>query len=413
MDITQAGQMITWLDEEHRRDKAQLTELRQRVEGQSVEIKDQNKRIQELEGRLAATQARLSHFTTVEQSIQHVRDELVLMVRAQEEDIARYQREQSKVRQLEQETISRSVGELRRHLDAIPPLQERLVTLRAEDQRLGEALLSLQTRLTAHERQTASLPDRISYVEGLRTQDVQGITKIQEEILELLRRTEATAGKQGLIEDMARKNEQRINAIVPFRDEILKRHAQLAEDLRLREALVERQIKDWQSVVAHFEEQLGNQRKIIERYTQRSDEVQQYLSAIEEYKDSINREQKQVTELQRMAEVRQRRELEEWIAAYEQRWTKFRLEREAQWNQQIARNEEVTLRTKQLEESREADLEQVRKLARQLIAIQDEYRGKLRELWAVQERAALFQLDEVRRWYDEISAVVADKVGNR
>ncbi|MDQ4076102.1 MAG: hypothetical protein M3220_07625 [Chloroflexota bacterium] len=412
MDINQASQMISWLDEEHRRDKALLTELRQKVESQAVEIADQHKRVQELEARLTATQAKLVRFNTVEQAIQNVRDELVMMIKEQEEDLARYQREQVNSRQVEQESISRAINELRRNLEVIAPLKERITTLKAEDQRLGELTMNLQTRLIAHERRIAQLPDRISYVEGQRAQDVKAVAQVQEEVVELMRRTETLGSKQTLVEDIALKNEQRLNSLSMVREELNKRQAELAEHVRLKEANVDRQMRDWQDTVSRFEEEMGKQRKQLERFAYKQEEAQQYLVGIEEYKEALNRDQKQVAEQQRMAEERQRRELEEWITAEEQRWTRFRLEYEAQWHRHESWSEEVMNRLKQLEAVREEDLGRIRQINKELLVMREEYRSKLRELWAVHEQVAIFHLDEARRWYDEISAVVAEKNGN-
>ena len=57
MDLNQLTQMVTWLDEERRRDKTELAKLQQRVESLAAEIAEQARRIQKLEGRLARTQA--------------------------------------------------------------------------------------------------------------------------------------------------------------------------------------------------------------------------------------------------------------------------------------------------------------------------------------------------------------------
>ena len=59
MDLTQLSQMVTWLDEEHRRDRAEIARLQQRIEAQSADVIEQARRIQELEGRLAQTQGQL------------------------------------------------------------------------------------------------------------------------------------------------------------------------------------------------------------------------------------------------------------------------------------------------------------------------------------------------------------------
>lgn len=412
MDINQAGQMIRWLEEEHRRDKSMLIELRQKVESQMVVVNDQNKRIQDLEGRLAATQAKLTRFSLLEQAIQQAKDEMLHIVQELEEDMIRYQRNHTQGRQLEQENSSRSINELKRHLEVIPPIQERLNILKTEDLRLGEVVLDLQARLTNHERKSAALPDRISYVEGQRAQDVKIVSQLQEDAVKLMRRLENLSGKIELVDDISRKNEQRVTVLSSYREDLSKQQSLLIEDVRLKDAQRERQLQEWQVELSRFEEEMAKQRKILERFARRHDEVQQQLIGIDSYKQTLNREQQQVTQLQRLSEERQQRELAEWVESNEQRWTKFHLERESKWHQQHSTNEEYVNRVKQLEQLREEDLVRVQQISRQLPGLRDEYRAKIRELWMIHERAAIFQLDHVRRWYDEVSATVAGKVAN-
>jgi hypothetical protein len=57
-------------------------------------------------------------------------------------------------------------------------------------------------------------------------------------------------------------------------------------------------------------------------------------------------------------------------------------------------------------------VERVQKIMRDLILIQEEYRSKVQELWTIHERTAVFQLEQVRRWYDEISGVVQEKLAD-
>jgi peptidoglycan hydrolase CwlO-like protein len=57
MNLNQLTQMVTWLDEERRRDKTELAKLQQQVESLAAEIAEQARRIQELEEKLARTQA--------------------------------------------------------------------------------------------------------------------------------------------------------------------------------------------------------------------------------------------------------------------------------------------------------------------------------------------------------------------
>jgi len=235
---------------------------------------------------------------------------------------------------------------------------------------------------------------------------------MQEEIVDLMRRTESQIGKIELVDDIARKSEQRITSLASYREEITKRQATFIEDIRLKEAQQTRQLQEWQGEVARFEEEMAKQRKILERFARKHDEVQQHLVAIDGYKQILNREQQQVGELQRLSEERIQRELTEWVAANEQRWTKARLEQDAHKHQQTARSQELVKRLKELEEWRKEDLVRVEQLAKQFPLIRDEYRAKIREVWTIHEKAAVFHLDQVRRWYDEISSTVAGKVAD-
>ena len=69
MDTDQLTQMVTWLDEEHRRDRGEVAKLQQRIESQATEVVEQARRIQELESQLASTQAQLVRFNQVDQSM--------------------------------------------------------------------------------------------------------------------------------------------------------------------------------------------------------------------------------------------------------------------------------------------------------------------------------------------------------
>src|SRR6476659_7421972 len=109
MDLTQLAQMVTWLDEEHRRDRAEIARLQQRIEAQSADIIEQARRVQDLEGRLAGTQAQLTRFNQIEQSITNTKSELVgLVERAYEERVAG-QRELERARMSDREMLSREV----------------------------------------------------------------------------------------------------------------------------------------------------------------------------------------------------------------------------------------------------------------------------------------------------------------
>ncbi len=72
MDPTQASQMIGWLDEELRKSKAQVSELRDLLQKQAIELADQRKRFEDRTGRQTRLQADVVRMTQVDQAIQQL-----------------------------------------------------------------------------------------------------------------------------------------------------------------------------------------------------------------------------------------------------------------------------------------------------------------------------------------------------
>ncbi len=397
MDITQATQMLTWLDEEHRRDRALLTELRHQVENQAVEISEQARQIGELEGRLAAAQTRIAKALQLEQALEQLKTEVTLMSQKHDEEHRKQVKEQTELRQLERENVSRALNEIRQDLEQLPAIQEQLNMQKAEDRRLGESLLATQAQLGDVKREVEHWSERLSFLENQRHQDNKQLTRVQQETSELIRRTEVQRGKMELLEEVVRRNEQAVAALNAMRDELRRDHRSLAESLKIKDEARERQMGEWVQEMARFEEQRKRHAAQMERLQQQSEDVQHALKSLLQFREEIRRDQNQVAEVQRLAEERQQSALEEWRAENEQRWTRARLDFEGRWNRQTAHNEEVFDRLKQLEEWRHADVDAAQATIKRLNDAEAAFRAAISELWRVQEEEAAATLEDHRR----------------
>ena len=126
MELSQLTQMTTWLDEEHRRDKAEMIRLQQRVESQEGQLSDQAHTIQDLEGRVAGLQAQLLKFNQIEAALRQLKDEVTLMLQQAEERRQQETREAERVRAIERDNTARAVNEIRRDLQRLPRLDEEI-----------------------------------------------------------------------------------------------------------------------------------------------------------------------------------------------------------------------------------------------------------------------------------------------
>src|ERR1700737_4821199 len=73
MDLSQVSQVVSWLDEEHRKDKKLIGDLLKRLEDQTALIISQGRRIEDLDARLAAAQSQLPRLDQLEALQQQTR----------------------------------------------------------------------------------------------------------------------------------------------------------------------------------------------------------------------------------------------------------------------------------------------------------------------------------------------------
>ena len=123
-----------WLDEELRKEKAVVSELRDVIDKQQVTIADQTQRILALEDRLTKLQGQLARVSEVEESQRHTRDELVLMISELRQDQQKRAAESMRNRMAEREQDLRSIQQLEVQLQRFEPLEQGMVVRQAEDQ---------------------------------------------------------------------------------------------------------------------------------------------------------------------------------------------------------------------------------------------------------------------------------------
>ena len=364
MNLNQLTQMVTWLDEERRRDKTDLGKLQQRVESQSAEIAEQARRIQEQEGRLARTQAQLTKFPQLEKALDQLRDELVLLIERYDEQHRKAAVDAQRVRRVEQESQTRALGEIKKELQKLPRHEEELQLRRAEDQRLGEVLLSLQQRIADFGRDLENRTRNLPYLEEYPRQNAKRIAELQEETPELFKRTEAQSAKLQLLEELVRKNVRRLGELDLQGSELKQGQKEFFESIRLSEQQRVRQMNEWA-------EQIEEHRQKMEKYDvqmRQSAELygrnKQALAALGKFEERLKQGQAEVAELQRLAEKRQRHQLEEWQAENEKRWKKNLLIWEQHWRTQDRWNEEHAARFGPLVESAKVNRAQIMALWR-------------------------------------------------
>ncbi|NOZ72690.1 MAG: hypothetical protein GXP38_12400 [Chloroflexi bacterium] len=334
MDNTQLAQMVTWLDEQHRRDRAEIAKLQQRIEAQTNESQEQARRLQELEAQLTTTQMKLSQFSQLEQALQNLRNEITLLVNAQKDEIAKLQRDAERARMNDREVQARELANVRKELSRIQALEEALAVRKAEDQRLGEITLGLRQEVTELSQTIDQRTRNLPYILEQHDYDKKRISQMQQENVALFKRVEEATSKLEMLEQKLQRTESQIKAIAPTIEDMQRGQAQFIESLKLADADRQRQMREWQEAFVAQQEAMQQQQQRIQEFTITHEKTNQAIASLEQFRERLLNEQKQVAELQRLAEERQRKELESFVADNEKRWKKQLLEWKFHWSQQ-------------------------------------------------------------------------------
>ena len=380
MDLTQLSQMVTWIDEERRQDKAELAKLEQRLEGQVTEAMEQAKRIQDLEGRLASVQVQLVKLSQLDKALEQFKSEIMLLIKGYDERYQQAEREATLIRQMDRDAQSRALNEIRKELQGLPRYDEEMQARRTEEQRLSELIVNLQQDMAAFGKSEEDRARSLSYLEEQTRQDSRRIAELRQEITELLKQSEIHSAKLQLLEELSRRNESRIGELQELGKERKQEVTRFIEAQQLAEQHRQQQMAEWTTEAAA-------QRKRMEEYAVRMRAIaeqhelnKQALAALKQLEERLKREQNQVVELQRLAEERLRREWVEWQAEKEKYWERIEFQHDRRWKEQNRYDEEQDNQMESLEKA---------------IA---EQRAQLEILQRIQEECAYHRVSEAQNW---------------
>lgn len=391
MDLTQLSQMVSWLDEEHRRDREEFAKLDQHLQSMLVERQEQARRIQELESRLASTQAQLTRFTQIEQALQQLKTEVIVLLDKQAEAQLHSERDAERARLSDREALNRGIAEVRKELPRIVHLEQELVARHAEEQRLGEAVLALRQAINNVSKDLDERTRSLPYMAEQRSQDNKRIAQVQAENVEFLKRAEAAASRLPPIEERLQRLERELQRIQPIPDQLRDDQTIFIEAQKLVDAERTRQMAAWEQEFAKQGSLIEKQSVRLHEFEARYEAAGRAIKVLEEFREQIVSGQKQVSELQRLAEERQRKELTEWQAENEQRWKKETL----RWDYVIQEQQKVNQKV----------LDRFPPIEKLLSLLQRE----TETLWRLQESLGSVQLQNAQRVLDAVGGGVSGR----
>jgi chromosome segregation ATPase len=366
MELAEISQRLAFLDEQRRKDREAIATIQERVEAQIGIIEAQRRQIQELEGLLASTRAELVKFTQIERSIEQLRQELSLLIEGNEEKRDKVFQDFQRLRQVEQDTVTRQIAELRAELKPIPRYDEEIQSLRAEVNRYNAPIMALQHQLAELDRRSEDRVQSVVFLEEQRRQDNRRIAQAEAEIPKVKKEIDDLVDRLPLLEQAIQVKNKEIDRAA----DLLVQQAEVIENQRVSEFRWERQVAEWAKLVEQLKQETASMTTQTVRMREQQELVRRALSDLEPFRERIERRQNEMAEIQRLAEDRQKRALEESQTEREKAWERFKLDNVERWRENARFNERRHARVEIIEAY-------VREIAAQIEALWD-----VPEAWA-------------------------------
>jgi chromosome segregation ATPase len=391
MEMGQLTQLTTWLDEEQRRSKAEIIQLQQQLTNQGGELQDQARTLKDLEGRVAAMQSQMLNLTQFQTALQQLKEEVVQLLAQADDRRQKDTREAERLRAVERDNVSRALNELRRDLQRLPRIEEETSLRKAEQQRVGESMLNIQQTVNTLNKEVENKLRTIPFLEDGRQQDAKRIAQLQQESLEAMKRLEQHTSRLQVLDDMVQRQERDTGELKELFSQLRTSQREFVERQLLEIEKIKRQMAEWFERLEVYTKRIDDFAARMKGFSDEFREDRQVVGNIERFQEQIRREQTQVGELQRLAEERQRRQLDEWQEESEKRWRKELLRWDHEWGEQAKRNGQIADTFAEIES----------RLA--------QHRAEIDAAWRFFQSQIDYQTQESRRWLGEMTRIVEER----
>ena len=344
MELTQATQMLQWLEEERRKDKALIATLEEQARGQGEQLSQLMAQVQDLQAKMAGVQSLISQAADFEQTVANYKTEMVLLLDQREDAWKKEQAEADRLRKIEQAALADELSRLDKGMQTLNRLEEDVKARQAEDQRLNTAIQQMEADIKDLGSRSDDRVQAVTYLEEQRRADNRRIAELEQDTTELRKRTEAQAAKLLLIEETVGKHKAHFDKSL----EQLKDFQSVIDEVRASEFRRDQAAKKYVDQSEEVKQEMEEWRSQTQRFIEQFQQNKRSLEKLEGFRGRLEKRQNEVAEMQRLAEDRAKRQWEEWQKARDKELKKRQLILDEQWQAQGKTNQDLTTQSETL-----------------------------------------------------------------
>lgn len=360
MDLHQVTQLLTWLDEEHRKDKAMLMALQSQIETQKAQLTEQARQLQDVQATLARIDGYLPKLGQLENSIQNVRTEFAGLLAKQAAEIETLGEKRTQTEQMESETLGRIVRGLQERIEALGSFDNTAVVLREEDNKLRSELTRAFSQLSEAVKHIDAVEQRVDVL----AQD----PPIVRDTLTNLRLAHEDLSREHIalkanVEALGPRLEVKLEQVAPALEEMNKRRRSDIEAFQTQQQELVRRIDQLSQEITAAQVPLARWAKQLEEFGAEFERNRKTLYDLRELDKQVRQQANETLELQRLATARLRTEVREWQ------------------DNQVKTDEEQTIRVGQLEAWQQKITENLHAIEERLEQNKRDIASSTEDLW--------------------------------
>ncbi|MBM3129754.1 MAG: hypothetical protein FJ009_14150 [Chloroflexi bacterium] len=285
MNLEQAIQLLNWLDEEHRKDKAQIAELASQLTQQYTLVAGLNKTVQDLEERIARVQSQALRYSQLEQTAAQTEAKVQVILEQHDKRRAQAEEEAFRMRQIERERGDQILNTLQLQIEGLQQWQRSISGDHELIHRVDLTLPTFQQEIEENIRRAEEMNHRVQLVEEWVPRFGQMATE-QRQLSERLTKERAEA-----VEAARRAEQQRARHM-----------AEWAEQMKASR----REVDEWIAQMRTIQEQHKDSRKTY--------------SEMQELEERLKQMEARLLQWQRLVEETRRKERDQILADVDKRW---------------------------------------------------------------------------------------------
>lgn len=330
MELQQIESRLEWLDDERRKDKNTVTQLKDRVitlEGKLRAAEQENKALDSEITHLKAVMGRLDR---IDDALANSRSEFGQLVNQQKQQAELRETEIKKLLRVEVQGLESTLTEAQKSLKVIPTIQENLESRQEEENRLGNLIENLNQAVDELRIRSEDQSRIYRVVEDSQRQDSQRLTDLQGELSALRKRSDEYRGRFDVFDAEFRRVESRLKELVAVEQERNEAQTAFFEQQTSLEAERTQTWKEWTARFETIEAQATDMEGHLDAIDSTYQDVKRVQEKAENLSVKVERRMSELTEMQRLSEERFRQDWNTFKADDQKRWTNYMLSNDEQ-----------------------------------------------------------------------------------